>query len=428
VKQLLTVPCILLQRLYQYYHRIAHRHITVVLVPYHPSSVMKHRVRSSSLLALFISIRRSILWFSAGIYFGLQLHSFFFVSSNLECQRELDLLRRHHNIQNESLISHDQHKQISKLKHATTIVSMQNNQNPFSMEVYLERDIVSKQIQKGGWEVEKVSAFNTYFLQYSKRHNIPLSKLFFVDIGANIGWFTLNMAALGVNVLAFEPMEENIQLLEKSLSLPENVASGISDRITLFRHGLGVKNQTCVVYSHNINVGDGHVKCLDEDEEGSMEKKLHKIIPHNYSIRGRIPIRRLDDVIQTYREKRMKHSDDDFKVVCVKMDTEGYEGNVLEGGTGFLLESGLVDVIITEFVPKWLEEKGGDPVEFMSKMKDAGYRVVKTNVVLRKLQEFFKMYISIGRFRYMSSEEMVDMSNFPKDDLTIHSPTFIKKQ
>merc|ERR1712154_441557 len=164
---------------------------------------------------------------------------------------------------------------------------------------------------------------------------------------------TLNMAALGVNVLAFEPMEENILLLEKSLSLPENVASGISDRITLFRHGLDVKNQTCVMYSHNVNVGDGHVKCLDEDQNvpGSLiEQKIHRSIPYDYSIRGRIPIRCLGDVIQTYRKLRGGENDDHFKVVCVQMDTEGYKGNVLDGA-GFLLESGLVDVIITEFVP-----------------------------------------------------------------------------
>ncbi len=402
---------------------------------------MKQRVRRSNpLLALFTPTRKSILWFGVGLYVGLQLHSFYLMSSNLECQRQLDLLRHHYLQNNEHFAirqslrddneqSKDMKMRSQQLKHPTTIVSTRNHQNPFSIEVYLDRDIVSKQIQKGGWEVDKVKAFNSYFLEYSKRHNISLSNLYFVDIGANIGWFTLNMAALGVNVLAFEPMEENIQLLEKSLSLPENVASGISDRITLFRHGLGVKNQTCVVYSHNVNVGDGHVKCLDEDQKvpgASMEQKIHRMIPHNYSIRGRIPIRRLDDVIQSYRKERGKDNGDDFKVVCVKMDTEGYEGNVLEGGAGFLLESGLVDVIITEFVPKWLEEKGGDPVLFMSKMKEAGYRVVKTNVVLRKLQEILKMYISLGRFRYLSTEEMVDMSNFPMDDLTIHSPTFIE--
>ena len=48
------------------------------------------------------------------------------------------------------------------------------------------------------------------------------------------------------------------------------------------------------------------------------------------------------------------------------MDTEGYEGNVLEGGTALLLKGG-IDVLVTEFVPKWIIEKGGDPTKFMRK-------------------------------------------------------------
>jgi FkbM family methyltransferase len=35
----------------------------------------------------------------------------------------------------------------------------------------------------------------------------------FVDIGGNIGWFSLNMAALGVKVMAFEPMQKNTEMI-----------------------------------------------------------------------------------------------------------------------------------------------------------------------------------------------------------------------
>jgi len=163
------------------------------------------------------------------------------------------------------------------------------------------------------------------------------------------------MAALGIKVLAFEPMEENINLLRQSICLPQNIQSGVSKRITLFGHGLGTKEETCIIYSHNINVGDGHVKCVEKESDLQM--------PHDYSIRGRIPVRRLDDVISTA---------EGMNVVIVKMDTEGYEGNVLEGGTKFFLESD-IPMITTEFVPKWIKEKGGDPNEFMGKFSSAGY-------------------------------------------------------
>jgi len=54
------------------------------------------------------------------------------------------------------------------------------------------------------------------------------------------------------------------------------------------------------------------------------------------------------------------------------MNVEGFEGNVLEGGTQFFLESD-IPMITTEFVPEWIKEKGGDPNEFMRSFSSAGY-------------------------------------------------------
>jgi FkbM family methyltransferase len=260
-----------------------------------------------------------------------------------------------------------------------------NGGNPFAMQAYKSNDIVSRGILRGGgWEMNKVREFNQYFINYSKKHNLPLANLTFVDIGANIGWFTLSMAALGVNVLAFEPMAQNINLILESMCAPENIKSGVSGRITLYGHGLGVKNETCVIFSHNINVGDGHVKCVQSETD--------LVIPHDYSIRGRIPVRRLDDVVKAQGRN----------IVAVKMDVEGYEGNVLEGGTTLLLEGG-INAIVSEFNPAWIIGKGGDPVEFMRKMSLAGYQAKKK-----------------GGAGYMSSNEMMVMSNFGGYDVTFH--------
>ena len=52
---------------------------------------------------------------------------------------------------------------------------------------------------------------------------VSLSKgdkgLLFVDVGANIGYFALAAAALGYNVVAFEPMSRNAKKLAKSMEL-----------------------------------------------------------------------------------------------------------------------------------------------------------------------------------------------------------------
>jgi FkbM family methyltransferase len=280
------------------------------------------------------------------------------------------------------------------------IVKAYNKNATFAIEIYKTNDIVSSSIRESwigpmyleGWESDLIKEFNDLFEEYSKTHNIPLSKLTFIDIGANIGWLSLNMAALGVNVIAFEPMQENIQMLKRTLERKVNVESGISKRIQLFEHGLGPKDEICFVYSDDKNVGDGHVMCAPNKNELK--------IPANYTIHGRVPVKRLDDVIDTAG----------MHIVAVKMDVEGFEGNVLEGGIKVLLESD-VQVIQTEFEPNWVKEKGGDPVQFMKRMMDAGYRIKKKE------------------WGYMKKDEMMNMTNYGLNfgDLTFHSNKMVQE-
>ena len=71
-----------------------------------------------------------------------------------------------------------------------------------------KKDIVSDQILSGsGWEKPEINQI-VWALQQPLPSGHQDPKLF-VDIGANIGWFTLNMAARGYQVEAFEAMEYN---------------------------------------------------------------------------------------------------------------------------------------------------------------------------------------------------------------------------
>ena len=265
-----------------------------------------------------------------------------------------------------------------------------NGGEPFSIEVYEANDIVSDEIKfnLGSWEYDTIRNLNENFKEYSKNYRIPLSNLTFIDIGANIGWLSFNMAALGVNVLAFEPMESNIKLFKNTLRLKKNIESGISSRITLYEHGLGTKDETCFVYSDNENIGDGHIQCVEQESDLKMKA--------NYSVRGRVPLKRLDDVVNT----------EGMHIVAVKMDTEGYEGSILEGGAQVLLHGG-IEKIITEFQPEVIIEKGGDPVGFMKKITEAGYRVPKKS------------------WGYMKKLDMLNMTYFGSEDVTFHSPKLV---
>lgn len=400
-----------------------------------------------------ISIK-SALWFTAGLIGGMQLQFFVFFSYYYNpllkdvssCQHELEVVNTHTiqttnaNIQLSRDVSNCQHdldtcnnmaaaggrgyyggngfgfdSELEKIPPATYL-SHSNAGQSFSMNVYAYSDIVSGEIQRGGsWEQDKIEAFNDIFLKYSEEHSVPLKDLTFIDIGANVGWFTMNMAALGVNVLAFEPMEENIAMMEKTLKMEDNVKNGISDRVKLFKYGLGTKDQTCLIYSDDGNVGDGHVKCVEGFDAAKIAENktnidavngLEKIIPQGYSVRGSILMRRLDDVMEVYKKEN-----ENLKVIAVKMDTEGYEGGVLDGGAHFLLESD-IDVIISEFNPKGFKDY--DPAKFVEKISNAGYRVVN--------------FRNTTTDKYLSPEDMVDVNTYPEEgkDLIIHSPAVVK--
>jgi FkbM family methyltransferase len=261
----------------------------------------------------------------------------------------------------------------------------------FSIQVYRNHDFVSNHIRNGiGFENEKVEALQRHFTEYSEKHNIPLSELTFLDIGANIGWFSFQMAALGVQVIAFEPMEQNLDLIKASLCLSENMNSGLSKQITLFGYGLGVEDGECMTFSHRINKGDGHVEC----DASRLE------LPEDYEVRGSIPVRRLDDIMSKFQSERGK-----LNVVAAKIDIEGSEAKMMEGGEKFLL-GGEIPVIVTEFDPRMIRERGSDPVDFMKKIFSAGYRVEGN-----RSDEF------------LSLEDMMDIKRFGQGlDLTLRSP------
>jgi len=231
---------------------------------------------------------------------------------------------------------------------------------PFHIEVYPENDIVSESILKhGSWDPSKLELFQKIVGDYSSKTGIPLKELTFVDIGSNIGWFTLSMAAAGLDVMAFEPMPSNVGMIKRSVCMGPNIASGVSKRIQLFPYGLGPEEQSCFVISGNINEGDGLILC------GEKESDIN--VPEDYSVRGKIVTKRLDDLASTKGKK----------IALVKIDVEGFESHVVEGGRDFLLNS-KIPFIISEFVPDWIKGRdGGDPERMMNRFYDAGYKVQK---------------------------------------------------
>ncbi|XP_045158430.1 uncharacterized protein LOC123524350 [Mercenaria mercenaria] len=158
----------------------------------------------------------------------------------------------------------------------------------------------------------------------------------FLDLGCNIGVYTILAAHLGHRVVALDPNRANLRLLTKSLSL-----GGLRDKVTLIWNAISDVRENVTLTDIIGNIGatfvePGHVE--DTDDE-------HKA----FSIT-------LDDLIPRFAGKN----------VFIKIDVETYELRTLQGGENFFKEVE-VEYILMEWIYHRKHETGKDIIEFMSK-------------------------------------------------------------
>lgn len=227
----------------------------------------------------------------------------------------------------------------------------------YSIYLYKSNDFVSDSILKTGqWAAQQMADLREALSNFASKMKLPPNDVVFLDIGANVGSYSLSMASYGYSVIAFEAFADNIELIQASIC--EN---NFEDLISLHGKGLGADPSMCIVYSHVLNVGDGHTKCGVEQKTIVNDTFFHE--GNEYRVRGHIESVRLDDAVLP----RMRS-----KIGAVKMDVEGYETHVLHGGQEVLLKSS-IPYIFTEFSPGMIRDKGGDPASFVKSFIDVGY-------------------------------------------------------
>lgn len=176
--------------------------------------------------------------------------------------------------------------------------------------VYSHHDIVSKTIAKNGyWEITDPRDLGT--LGGAELPPLPAT---FMDIGANMGFYTLLFAHAGFRVVSLEPLEHNRRAIEASLCLNPVLASRV--QLVPVALGLPVGESACVIESTTVNNrGNGVMRCGPGMACGRQGRKLCESVA----------LRRLDDVLAD------PHLGID-RVDVVKVDIEGAECDMLAGG------------------------------------------------------------------------------------------------
>lgn len=173
-----------------------------------------------------------------------------------------------------------------------------------------------------------------------------------IDVGANIGFFTLMMAALvGVEgkVVAFEPVAQTAD------RLVQNVAyNGASDFVTVSRQPVWCRSEAVPFYT---SADDAAGSCLWEPGLWH-ENKLSREKPESH----RLYATTLDSLSTAETPK------------VIKIDAEGAEENILQGAWQLLsLRTVTVPYVIAELNPFGMQQMGGSTESLRAYMYGRGY-------------------------------------------------------
>jgi FkbM family methyltransferase len=182
--------------------------------------------------------------------------------------------------------------------------------------------------ERGTWEPDEGDLLGQFFGP----------GLRFLDVGANVGYFSLLVAAQcpGAVIHAFEPHPLTSQVLAL------NAWNSGAD-ITAHAMALSAGDRILALHTAENNLGDTRSRA---EGSGSMLS----------------PAAPLDDVLP------------DAVFDLVKIDVQGFEAEAIGGMSQMIARSPRV-VIVAELWPTALRERGLDPVEVLKGYRDLGLRV-----------------------------------------------------
>jgi FkbM family methyltransferase len=166
----------------------------------------------------------------------------------------------------------------------------------------------------------------------------------FIDIGANIGWHTINAAykvGKSGHVYAFEPRNLSRKLLQRSI-----IDNNFGERVTVSSNGIGKNIETVILKwaTHGVNPGGATIDpTINLDGHSTQTIELIE----------------LDSI--------------DFKKIkLIKIDIEGAEFLAMQGAVNTLKKHR--PIILSEIIKGQIDRvSGGDEIQYLDFMKMQGY-------------------------------------------------------
>lgn len=214
----------------------------------------------------------------------------------------------------------------------------------------------------------------------------------FVDIGANIGWYSLYAAAIGRRVVAFEPNPANI------LKFRQSIAANGFKNIILKPYGAGASDAEIMFVNHKNNYGQGAF--VNNDTKINPTKQLM------------LKVKRVDDEVQNVPSAWRR------RVAVAKIDVEGFEALVLKGMMSIILkDKPLVYIELSNTKPL-----SDDYYQVFSEFLHAGYRIHRPRepppLTMPELRHWFERVAHTVRIPldYLFLPDWMDEEDIPLDD------------
>jgi FkbM family methyltransferase len=163
-----------------------------------------------------------------------------------------------------------------------------------------------------------------------------------LDIGANLGWYSLLVGRRfpKARIHAFEPEPRNLALLRA------NLKQNRIDNVVVHPVAVAERSGTMKFYPYaDKNMG------------------RHSLVPQEGLAPIDVPVVAIDDFLQQERI-------DPAAVGFVKIDVEGYELPALQGAASLLAAR---PQILAEFAPKYVRRAGSDPAAMLQFLQTAGF-------------------------------------------------------
>lgn len=143
----------------------------------------------------------------------------------------------------------------------------------FILNLHESDEYISKHIRtNNSWE----PITTEIILELLKENNPDTA---FVDIGANIGYFSMLVASKNVPVIAFEPVEANYSLLKKSI-----IENNFEHLILSYKIPLSDKKEELVINVSENNMGLCSTRKLLDYDFSYSEKHSSKILDNFFGI------------------------------------------------------------------------------------------------------------------------------------------------